>query len=112
GLYFIEGGRAALVFVWASVWAYDTGSRSVQAAYRVPLEGAARPELLFSEEGFELHSSSRGAALVIPTSWRMGCTHQGCPVDRIVTFELVQGRMVKKTIFDDKRQRVDSARIV
>ncbi|HEU4382448.1 MAG TPA: hypothetical protein VFR85_03005 [Anaeromyxobacteraceae bacterium] len=112
GLYFTEGGQAAIVFVAGHPWAYDTGTRSVLAAYRVRLDGETAPELLFSEEGFRLHTSARGAALVKPAHWRNGCSHSGCPVDAIVAFELGQGRAVRRTIFDGGGQRVDTAQIV
>jgi hypothetical protein len=112
GLHFTDGGRAAIVFVAGHPYAYDTGTRSVLAAYRVQLVGETGPELLFAEEGFDLHSSSRGAALVKPAHWRNGCSHSGCPVDTILALELAHGRVVRKTIFDGKEQKVDTAQIV
>lgn len=114
GVRFVDGGRAAIVFVSIHPWAYETGSRSALAAYWYELErkAAAAPVLLFSEEGFALHSSPRGAAIVKPKTWQHGCNYNGCSVDTIVAWEIDKGRATKKVVFDSKGKRVDSARIV
>jgi hypothetical protein len=112
GLHLVDDGRAAIVFVTGHPWAYDTGTRRVVAAYRVRLEGETAPELLFSEEGYCVHSSSRGAAMVKPTNWRLGCNYSGCPVESILALEFLPGRVLRKTIFVPEGERVDTAQNV
>ena len=46
GVHFTDAGRAAIVYVSASVWAYDTGSRTVEAAYRMSLEAETAYQLV------------------------------------------------------------------
>lgn len=111
GLHLVDGGRAAIVFVTGHPWAYDTGTRRVVAAYRVPLDGDA-PELLFSEEGHTVHSSSRGTAIVKPKDWKLGCSFSGCPVDSILALEFAGSRVSRRTIFVARDERVDTAQNV
>ncbi|MDX2020980.1 MAG: hypothetical protein SF187_12135 [Deltaproteobacteria bacterium] len=113
-LAFAEDGLDALVYMWAAAYTARTGSYIVHAAYRVPLAGDAPPTQLFQDVGFTLDQSKRGSVLLKPKSWALGCSHSGCPVDKIVAYEFAGARTSQRLLFDaqGKGVRYDSAQIV
>ncbi len=111
-LLFSDNGKDAIVYMWAPLYESHTGSRKMLSGYRIPLDGKRPAVLLFRQEGAALDMTTRGAVIVVPTSWRFGCSHSGCSVDQIVAYEIRGDRAKRRTLFDGKGQRYDSAQIV
>jgi hypothetical protein len=100
-LYFDDDGRDAIVFLDGHPYLGATiGQRGVVAAYRVALDGKTAPRLLFVEEGMELQFSPRGAILIKPRSWRMGCSQGGCDIEAIIALELDGERVTRRTLLE------------
>jgi len=100
-LYFDDDGRDAIVFIDGHPYlGAAIGQRAVVAAYRVALDGETAPRLLFVEEGVELQFSPRGAILIKPRSWRLGCSQGGCDIEAIIALELDGERVTRRTLLE------------
>jgi hypothetical protein len=109
-LSFDADGRDALVFMDGMPYlGASIGQRGVIAAYRVALDGKTPPRLLFAEEGVELQFSPRGAILIKPRSWSMGCMQVGCNIAAIIALELDGERVTRRTLFEAGDRHADVA---
>jgi hypothetical protein len=109
-LYFDDNGRDALVFMDGDPYLGPSiGQRQVVAAYRVPLDGKTAPRWVFAEEGVDLEVSPRGAILIKPRSWQMGCMQGGCDIGAIIALEFDGERVTRRTLLEAGNRHVGVA---
>jgi hypothetical protein len=109
-LYFDEDGRDAIVFLDGHPYLGPSiGQRAVAAAYRVALDGKTPPRLLFVEVGVELQFSPRGAILIKPRSWHLGCFQGGCDIESIIALELDGERVTRRTLLEAGNRHLGAA---
>ena len=109
-LIFADDGRDVIVLIDGIPYLGPTiGQRKVAAAYRVALDGKTPPRLLFAEEGVMLRFSRRGAILIKPRSWTLGCTQVGCNIGAIIALELDGERVTRRTLLEAGDRHVGAA---
>jgi hypothetical protein len=108
-LQFSKNGRDAIVFMEGLS---PTGV-SGHVAYRIALDGKSDPVLLFSERGYKLHESPRGAVLAIAKKdTRQGCSYHHCDVAEIAAFEIIESGVIRKRLVSGDEHAITSAQPV
>lgn len=108
-LFFEAGGQTALVYLSG----VKSGMQDMTWAYRLPLDGAAPPTLLFAQEGHALVRTRRGAVFALPQRPGKRCAYRDCwPMAGIVAQELVGAGAELKTLLWASGQELSSARAV
>jgi hypothetical protein len=108
-LLFSKNGRDAIVFMEGRALQGTPGI----VAYRIALDGKSAPVPLFSERGYKLHKSPRGAVLAIQKKdSRLGCDSNRCDVAEIIAYELTESGATRKRLLSGDEHPIGAVRSV